>query len=156
MSKRLGVEFLFGHGLFSSEEHDAINTACGDYKKTPNQPCDAAISAAHSTIGNVNVYDIYSQCITAMYDDDVNGSFTTPATHFRAPLDASTSSLLSRAGLGGPDGCINAGAATLYLNNPTVQDAIHVSVAEKKWHICGTVYLFSFYCMTTYFTIIIR
>ena len=58
VSKRLNVEFLFGHGLFSSLQHDAIVKACGDYKTSPNQPCDDAISAAHQSIGNVNVYNV--------------------------------------------------------------------------------------------------
>ena len=58
-------------------------------------------------------------------------------THLRAPLDVATASLLGR--VGGPDGCINAGAATLYLNNAEVQKAIHVTQAKKQWHICGGV-----------------
>jgi serine carboxypeptidase-like clade 1 len=132
VAKRLDVEFLFGHGLFSSLQHDTILKACGDYKTEPNQPCDAAISAAHDSIGNVNVYNIYSKCVMAMDDDG-----TIPPTHWRAPPDATLRDLVGR--VGGPDGCINAKAAAIYLDHPDVQAAIHVTQAKKPWHICGGV-----------------
>jgi serine carboxypeptidase-like clade 1 len=131
VSKHLNVEFLFGHGLFSSVQHDAIVKACGDYK-TPSSACDSAISAAHDTIGNVNVYDIYSKCIMAMDDDG-----KPLPSHWRAPPDAALQSLVGK--VGGPDGCINAKAAAIYLDHPDVQKAIHVTKANKMWHICGGV-----------------
>ena len=134
VGRQLGVEFLFGHGLFSSVQMEAITKACGaDW--AGGDACDAAISDAHATIGNVNVYDIYAPCVTAM--GGANEGAAPLPTHLRAPLDVATASLLGR--LGGPDGCINAGAATLYLDNAEVQKAIHVTQAKKQWHICGGV-----------------
>ena len=64
------------------------------------------------------------------------GAGTGMETHLRAPLNAA---LLAAGGLkvGGPDGCINAAAAAMYLDHPAVQKAIHVGRAHKMWHICG-------------------
>ena len=82
----------------------------------------------------------------AMSDDDGKKTSTSTETgtgtgmgtetHLRAPLNAA---LLAAGGLkvGGPDGCINAAAAAMYLDHPAVQTAIHVGRAHKMWHICG-------------------
>jgi hypothetical protein len=63
--------------------------------------------AMHGAIGHINVYNIYGPCIMAM-DEAAR-----PAS-LRAPLDAARA---ARFGDGGPDGCIDASAAKLYLDN---------------------------------------
>jgi hypothetical protein len=59
----------------------------------------------------------------------------------RAPLSPARQSRLKIGqGVGGPDGCIDAGAATLYLDHPLVRKAIHVdipAIGSREWHICG-------------------
>lgn len=128
---KLDVEFLFGHGLFSAVLHDKILKACGNYT-SPSSECENAIGEMHDTIGHINVYDIYAKCIMDM-DSDATPSLRAPATGALG---------LSRlgSGVGGPDGCIDAGAATAYLDHPSVQAAIHVTEAKvKQWHICGGV-----------------
>ena len=60
------------------------------------------------------------------------------ASHWRAPPDTALQGLVGR--VGGPDGCIDAKAAAVYLDHPAVQKAIHVSKANKQWHICGGIH----------------
>jgi carboxypeptidase C (cathepsin A) len=131
ISQKLDVEFLFGHGLFSSVVHDEIVTACGDFKAS-SDACDAAVGKAHDEIGNINVYNIYGKCIMAMDDDN-----KTELQHLRAPATGLLAKSKLGGGLGGPNGCIDAGAATQYLKLPAVKAAIHVTAAAKDWHICG-------------------
>lgn len=130
VAQTLDVEFLFGHGLFSSVVHDQIVTACGDFKNT-STACDNAVGLAQDEIGNINVYNIYGPCIMDM-DEKAN-----EVAHLRAPATGIMAKGRLGAGSGGPNGCIDAGAATKYLDHPAVKEAIHVAVAKKDWHICG-------------------
>ena len=125
------VEFFFGHGLYNSSLHDAIVTACGDYKKI-SQKCNDLMDQMHQDLGHINVYDIYTPCIMDMEKG------ARPAD-YRAPLSAARGARFG-AGVGGPDGCIDAGAAKAYLDVPEVRKAIHVDVPAKngkEWMICG-------------------
>lgn len=142
---KLRAEFYFGHGLVSAKLYAEIQQACGDFK-SPSAACEAKQGEMHDTIGNVNVYDIYSPCIMDMYSQEKNSgtggssddgsSGSTRLTHnLRAPLDAGLAPMAGR--LGGPDGCIDAGAASAWLNHPAVKKAIHVTAANKDWQICG-------------------
>jgi serine carboxypeptidase-like clade 1 len=133
VSEKLHTDFYYGHGLFSATLYAKIQASCGDYK-TPSKDCQNDLDEMHQVIGHVNVYDLYMPCIMAMDERGVNQQ---DSSMIRAE---STSPSLQRAmanRLGGPDGCIDAGAATKYLDNAIVQKALHVSVAKKAWHICG-------------------
>jgi len=126
------VELYFGHALFNKTLHTSIVSACGDYKSI-SQACERLLDEMHDTIGNINVYNIYGPCVMAMDEGKSH-------TSLRAPLSPTRQRLWDRAGLTGPDGCIDAGAATLYLDHPEVRKAIHVDVADvadRPWHICG-------------------
>ena len=48
------TEFFFGHALYNATLHDAIVSACGDYK-TISTECDNLIGEMHDTIGKINV-----------------------------------------------------------------------------------------------------
>ena len=93
---------------------------------TALQACNTLLDAMHATIGHVNVYDLYAPCVMATEFGQVA----------RAPIGEQSHSLerVIAAGLGGPDGCIDAGAATKYLDNSIVQTALNVAVAKKSWH----------------------
>ena len=111
-------------GLFSAALYGKIQTTCGDFSKESDS-CNALLGQMHDAIGHVNVYDLYEPCIMAM---DQSTQAHAPQSVLRAPA---TSKSLQRVldgknRLGGPDGCINAGAATKYLDNKIVQDALHV------------------------------
>ena len=49
----------------------------------------------------------------------------------RAPLSESRAARLGGQA-GGPDGCIDASAAKIYLDHPEVRKAIHVDVPQKN------------------------
>jgi carboxypeptidase C (cathepsin A) len=126
------VEFFFGHALYNSSLHTAIVAACGDFK-TPTNACQGLIGEMHQQIGHINVYNIYGPCIMAM---DKNGNKVEQNLALRAPLQDGREWV----GEGGPDGCIDASAAKLYLDSPVVRKAIHVDVPQKNgkdWAICG-------------------
>jgi len=137
VSEKLGVDFYFGHGLFGSDLYDQIQQTCSDFK-TPSNKCESLLDQMHETIGHVNVYDLYSPCIMSMYTEEAQKQQqTTKRWVERAPASSRSLQRALDAGVGGPDGCIDAGAATVYLDNPIVQNALHVAVAKKAWHICG-------------------
>lgn len=100
---------------------------CAPYKN-PSDKCEGLIGEMHDVIGNINVYNIYGPCIMAM-DESARPS------SLRAPLDAARA---ARFGDSGPNGCIDASAAKLYLDHPTVRKAIHVDVPQKngEGHCC--------------------
>ena len=99
----------------------------------------AVLMTSSRSEGHVNVYDLYSPCIMSMYTEAAQQQQHHTDSKRRVSRAPASSQSLQRALdagiLGGPDGCINAGAATIYLDNPTVQAALHVAVAKKSWHI---------------------
>jgi len=131
VGEKLSVDFYYGHGLFSAALYGEIQTACGDFAKTSGK-CGSLLDTMHATIGHVNVYDLYAPCIMDIEDADKNGQ--------RAPATGRSLARVLDNGLGGPDGCIDAGAATKYLNTDAVQAALHVAVAKKSWVICGGIH----------------
>jgi len=133
VGEKLRVDFYYGHGLFSAVLYGEIQTACGDFSKESDK-CNSLLDTMHATIGHVNVYDLYAPCVM----DIGSSAASSTANGQRAPATGSLARVLDN-GLGGPDGCIDAGAATKYLNTPAVQAALHVTAAKKKWVICGGV-----------------
>jgi hypothetical protein len=79
----------------------------------------------HRTIGNVNLYDIYGECITGS-DDNKAGEM-----QLKAPYDN------KYAKFGGPNACINSIAGSNYINQPAVIAASHVKTQPFKWSTCG-------------------
>ena len=119
------INFYRGHGLFSAKLETEIRTACGDFINQTDA-CKAALDEMHNMIGPVNVYDIYLPCI--------NSGSLSLAHNARRPLTAE-----ERERTAGPAGCIDAGAASAYLNTPAVRKAIHVRSAAEigPWVICS-------------------
>jgi len=106
----------------------------GDYK-SPSQKCEGLIGTMHDDLGHINVYDIYTPCIMDMEKGDEQQL----AVDYRAPFSDDRA---KRFGSGGPDGCIDAGAAKKYLDVVAVRKALHVDVPAKNgkdWAICGGV-----------------
>lgn len=78
--------------------------------------CSSLMSLMHDVLGEINVYNIYGPCVMSM---DENGKKV--STTHRAPVTGARKTLWDKSQLGGPDGCIDAGAATLYLDHPEVR-----------------------------------
>jgi hypothetical protein len=73
-----------------------LHTAPSIWHHTPTHRCDTLLDTMHTTIGHVNVYDLYEPCVMSMRQQRAPGQ----SRSLRRAIDA---------GLGGPDGCINAG-----------------------------------------------
>jgi len=81
-----------------------------------------------SEINNVNVYNIFDDCINGDLDFDAREAALKFSRGARIPINPKP--------LGGPVGCIDGIEAGAYLNDDTVQAALHVN--SKSWTICAT------------------
>lgn len=128
-SQRVYTEFYRGHGLVSANLYEEIIQDCKDFKNVTAPACKQALQSMHKSIGDVNIYDIYEPCI--------NSGFPPLATRqiWRRPANE----MEIESGFTGPKACIDAGAATKYLNLPNVRSAIHVKPESEigKWEICS-------------------
>eukprot|EP00043_Microstomoeca_roanoka_P001212 m.31543 g.31543 ORF g.31543 m.31543 type:complete len:460 (+) comp10694_c0_seq1:946-2325(+) len=128
-SQRVYAEFYRGHALVSSTLFETILQDCDDFKDVSSAACKKALNEMTAAISNVNVYDIYEPCI--------NSGFPPLKTHgySKRPL----LSFESGDQVSGPSECIDAGAATTYLNLANVREAIHVKSESDigKWVICS-------------------
>jgi hypothetical protein len=97
----------------------------------------------------VNIYNIYEPCINGGtkkrgHVTDSFGRVYKPYDYSRArrtPLMNHLNKLL-RSGVGGPDECIDGISAGLYLNDPEVQQALHVQAGASvngQWSICSNI-----------------
>jgi hypothetical protein len=60
------VPYFRGHSLISSTTYDKFTADCpvGTDPSNPSAACQADIAQAHAEVGNVNIYDIYADCVT--------------------------------------------------------------------------------------------
>ncbi|EGD81946.1 CPase I A [Salpingoeca rosetta] len=141
-SQRVYTEFYRGHALVSSTLYNTIVKACDDFNNVSAPACKQALNRMHDAIGGVNIYDVYEPCINSGFPPSssntlsaANTTTTTPRRFSKRPLMA----FEDATALTGPKECINAGAATAYLNMASVREAMHVK-SEKdigKWEICS-------------------
>lgn len=147
------VDFLFGHGLFSQATYAKIQADCDGFKGTMSPACVADIKQAQTEVSAVNIYDIYQPCINSGFTPDLNAEyidhFTNPLNtrSRRRPLTEAEQLLFGRdetgASVMGPVECIDAGAASVYLNQADVKAAIHVK-ADINWTICTNAITYHF------------
>lgn len=135
----ISLDFLHGHGLYSESLYKQIQAACPD-PDNPTDDCQNLLDEMSNEVGDVNIYDIYTDCI--------NGASKRALKHFSRNMSNAEISLNSRAQrvplrdtdirVGGPDGCIDGILAGAYLNNDAVRTAIHVESASVTgtWTIC--------------------
>jgi len=125
-NEQIKVDFLHGHGLFSDALYADIVTQCGNYSTPYSPACQTDLNTMSTQVGNVNVYDIYADCVRSGSSGD---SWRRPPTEFEL--------MMARAG--GPIACIDGGAAQAYLDQPEVRTAIHVAPVSQigNWNICG-------------------
>jgi len=55
------VAFLYGHGIISPQQYQAIVAACPDPNNPSNQ-CNNLVQQAYNQLNNIDMYDIYSDC----------------------------------------------------------------------------------------------
>jgi len=127
-STKLNVEFLHGHALFSEQTYKNIVANCPDYRN-PTTACRNYLTEMRNAVGHVNIYDVFGPCISR--------DFVVRPALLRRPLEQGEDFLV---GPNGPDACIDAGAATTYLNRPEVKAALHIPAAFdatiNRWQLC--------------------
>jgi len=131
-SQRVYAEFYRGHALVSSTLYSTLLKDCNDFKNVSSQACKQATDEMHKAIGGVNIYDVYEPCVNSGFPPLAGrkqGFSKRPLLSFEKGVGA----------LEGPKECINAGAATKYLNLANVREAIHVKSEQDigKWEICS-------------------
>jgi serine carboxypeptidase-like clade 1 len=114
--------FLYGHGLFTTDLFNKINKACKGNFRNPNAACSLLLDEMSAQVNAVNIYNIYYPC--------VNGG-AARAKSLRAP------SFLPN--IPGPVECIDGIDASAYLNQASVRQAIHVvnTSVVPEWTICA-------------------
>jgi carboxypeptidase C (cathepsin A) len=131
-------EYLTQQALIPNALKNSINTVCNWTAAAANMPnaispqCNALLDQASLIISNVDLYDIYGDCVNS-YPPADNGA-TRRLT--KAPNRSLFAQNLGDDLLGGPEACIDSRAATGYLSQPVVQQAIHVRDPGFTWGVC--------------------
>jgi len=126
-SERFETEYLLGTAFISSELKSQIRKECNwdDYEAGVNQEsCNSLLREMHETVGNINQYDVYGECI------DGSEQHRYGALHSKAPRAKEPT-------VKGPNACIDSILGSKYLNLPEVIEAMHVKKQSFEWSVCG-------------------
>lgn len=116
------TEYLLGHAFIPTSLKQMIHAECNWSQPETNQ-CAALISEMHKTIGHVNLYNVFGECVSG------SAQQTYGQVNTKAPWSGQT--------LGGPDACIDSVAASAYFNRPDVIAVMHVKPQPFSWSVCG-------------------
>ena len=121
------MPFFSGHGLISPVTYAAVQKDCDPSAAGPSPSCQSDFDLAHSEIGNVNIYDIYGDCVYGATGGrkDASGN----AVYSKAPVPM-------RAGSSGPVECIDETIAK-YIGRADVATALNV-IPGLHWAVCGS------------------
>jgi len=134
----ISLDFFHGHAWVSEPHWAAVISACGNISN-PN-PTNDCLNAASDAMGDFedapyNVYNIYNDCPNLLATDRApNGLANWISTHTKrgrkhlaTPRKISTS-----------DDCTSPELGGTWLDNPTVQKALHVTASNlTDWEICN-------------------
>lgn len=123
------VPYYYGHGLTSPTTFAQFQADCTDVNN-PSAACLADIQQAHDEVGNVNIYNIYGDCIVGSPHEG-NGRFdkqTQTQVYSRIPVPIRK--------LGGPIECIDE-TISKYLSTSVVAQALNV-IDTLNWKVCGS------------------
>jgi len=116
--------FLFGHGVIPGPVYTMAMQACSN----PNSAaCANASNIVQDLFSGYNMYDIYGDCYTARSVGRTPYPVLNPHLKGGKRVDPG--------GITPP--CANAFAANDWLNNPVVQEALHVP--PTGWFMCSTI-----------------
>ena len=119
------MPFFVGHGLISPVTYKAVTTDCDPNAAGPSAACQTDFDTAHAEIGNVNIYNIYGDCVTGREArvDKVSGQ----RMYSKAPVALKS---------GGPVECIDETIAQ-YIGRADVAAALNV-IPFNNWQVCGS------------------
>jgi carboxypeptidase C (cathepsin A) len=131
------TSFLLQHAFVPKSLKDQITVTCDfsgamNNSNTPplSAACDKLLATMHATVGNINIYNVYGECISGSAQQ-LEGAKVLKAPRLEPPKWAA---------LGpnkGPNACIDSRAASAYLNTAEVIEAIHVIPQSFDWSVCG-------------------
>jgi len=148
-------QYLIQTGFVSTDLKNKVNAACDWEAAAKNEKgalsleCVRLLNEASAQIANVNMYNIYGDCVNdmckALPDDKTPARGKVPRTEYvvsdyTTAADSADEShrRLARITPHGPDACIDSGLASGYLNRPEVMEAIHVRDPGFCWAVCNT------------------
>jgi len=117
------TEYLMGTGFINDTLKKELRKAC-DWSKISSR-CSDLMRVMHSTIGHINLYNVYGDCIRGSAEQKYGSS------HSKAPWTNSFSDIE------GPDACIDSILGSAYMNQASVIAATHVKKQSFKWSTCG-------------------
>eukprot|EP00948_MAST-09A_sp_MAST-9A-sp1_P003322 g3322.t1 len=142
------TEYLLQTAFIPEVLKSEIKSKCGDWSDKQNSECDDVVKHAYSLIGNIDIYNVYGDCIngdSSFLNKQTNNSFTI-AQHFSDPgqyekvFDFNFPSLgevneeEGNVGASSFTACLNSIAASDYLNREDVQKALHVRKPDFRWY----------------------
>jgi hypothetical protein len=147
-------QYLLQTAFIATSLKNSVNSEC-DWEAAAANKADALsakcvqlLNQASAEISNVNLYDIYGDCVSddgCSGSDSKQGSFETtgkiPARFNYEVADlaeAGATRRLARIIPHGPEACIDSKAASAYLNQPAVMKAIHVRDPGFCWGVCNS------------------
>jgi len=143
-------KYLTQTGFVQNDLKDQIDATCdweaaeANVSGALSQACIKLLGQASNQIQNVNLYNIYGECVTSTCSssDGVSRGKVPIRDDIFAPSNLRTEDpsrrLQGRIIPFGPDACIDSAAASGYLNQPEVMAAIHVRDPGFCWAICNT------------------
>lgn len=146
--------YLLETAFVSPDLKKKINDACdwdaaaANDKGALSADCVLLLNKASGQISNVNLYNIYGDCVNEMCpaiagEDPVKRGKVPARAEYSVADTATTAADTTRRQLAriipqGPDACIDSKLASGYLNRPEVMEAIHVRDPGFCWAVCNT------------------
>jgi len=116
--------FVLSTALIPEPMKEKIRMTCGNF--SPITPaCRALVREYEDFLGNVDIYDIYGDCI----DGTLQSELGSQVSKIPRPKGKSVGA--------GFSWCINSIEASAYFNQPSVMAAIHVKKPPYVWSVCA-------------------
>ncbi|KAL1525238.1 hypothetical protein AB1Y20_020105 [Prymnesium parvum] len=120
------TQYLLGSAFVQPLLKKQISTTCNFSASAPSAACRALLDQMSTEVGQVNLYNVYGECINGQAQANT-------ATH-KIPYAAN---FLGSPRVGGPVACIDSIAGSAYFNQPAVLAAAHVKKPPYEWSTCG-------------------
>lgn len=140
--------YLLNQAFVDAGLKNSVNAACNWTAAAANVPdalsskCVSLLNSASKEISNVNMYNVYGDCVSSMCansEEKVRSKVPIRPEYVVADVENPGSTRrLSRITPHGPDACIDSAAASGYLNQPEVMQAIHVRDPGFCWAVCNS------------------
>ena len=102
--------------------------------------CTGLLNQASAQIQNIDLYNIYGDCVNDMGCDNVGFKSKVPIRDDYVVEENGVKETMVQGRIipHGPNACIDSVAASAYLNDKFVMDAIHVVNPGFCWSVCQT------------------